>query len=503
MPGGGPGKGSGVRGLGSGVKGPRSGSSSEVDISEGPTDVRPSSKRRRGKSSRTRRREEEAGALSPRILLIVGAAVLGPLVLAVLGVGVWLVWRPAPNRSPNPSAGAGAQRPPQPPQNFGAGGVAGVTISDERGAHRVKATRYDAVVENDGCVSSLRIGGTELLHFGGGNVRGCYFARPNGTALKLGAVQLQGGGALAASSPEASVRYEFGPDSLTWMVSNHTRETLHFLMVFDPDVKVVGNDGGEYARTPATRDWRKAVFFAGQSRLVVEGGDGLPEPVEHKYQAYVLKLGPGVQRLFLHVGDALPGELAHVRQLLAEHRVQKPGYEAVVAGDGCLTSLRLAGTEVLWVGPKTSRGAFFRQGDRAMRLDNIEESGPDAVTARTDRAWVRYEFGPDTLTLTLGNPTEGPLTFQTVFGPAVTAVGDGRGEARKVPVNRDGKTAVFYAGRSKLTVTADGTRLWGPWSMEPGPAAQVWEATLAPRETKTVVFKVAQVSDAEAARLPR
>jgi hypothetical protein len=474
-----------------------------VDISEDPTDARPSSQRRRGKSSRTRRREAapEPEGLNTRILVIIGAAVVGPLVLAVLCVGVWLVWRPTtPPTRPQPQPFAAPQGP-QPPGNFGAAANAGVPITNERGAFRAKGGRYDAVIESDGCVSSLRVGGTELLHFSQGNVRGCYFARPDGTRVKLGPVQNQGG-ALGASSAEASIRFEFGADSLTWMVHNETNQPLEFLMVFDPDVKVVGNDAGDYARTPATRPWPKAVFYAGQSRLAVEGGDGLPDPVEHKYQAYVARLGPKrTTRLFLNVGDALPADLAQVRQLLSEHRVQKSGYDAAVAGDGCLTSLRLGGTEVLWVGPKTSRGAFFRQGDRAMRLENIEESG-ESVTAKNERASVRYDFGPDSVTLTLGNSTEGPLTFQMVFGPAVTAVGDGSGTVVKVPVNREWKTAAFYAGRSKLTLT-DGTRLWGPWGEGSNQGGQVWEANLAPRETRRVVLKVAPVSDAEAARLPR
>src|SRR5262249_22590591 len=49
--------------------------------------------------------------------------------------------------------------------------------------------------------------------------------------------------------------------------------------------------------------------------------------------------------------------------------------------------------------------------------------------------------------------------------------------------------------KSRLTLTG-GNRVWGPWQEK----YQVWEASLAPHETRTVTAEVGAISDEEAAR---
>jgi serine/threonine protein kinase len=491
-PGSGKGKGSGIKGAGSGSKSRRL---SNVDITEAPTDVRPSgSKPLLPGSPPGESPDVSAAPIGARLLVLLAAAVVGPVLLAGLAAGVWWhYWR-----SPTPKNEPPAWTPPQ--QNQPQGGTAGVAIQVNRGVHQVQAPRYEAFIESDGCLTSLRVGGVEFLH-GGGKARGSYFTRPGGDPLKLTTIDKRSGSSLRVRGKEAEIIYEFGRDTLNCIAINTSPEPLTFHVVLDPDVKVVGNDKNEWARVPVVRNWPTTVAFAGRARLRLSGGNGLRADAGNA-QAWEVDLKPDeYRRLSLQVGDALPAELAQVRQALWEHPVHTPAYDAVVAGDGCLTSLRLGGTEVLWVGKSISRGVYFLQGPNGtLRLPDVEEKGQDAVTAKSDTASIRYEFGPDTLTWYVSNKTDKPLSFFMVFGPTVTAVTDGKDWA-KTPTNRDWKTTTWFAGKSKLTVTG-GAKLWGPWSEDPrSQPCQVWDGSLAPKETRKVVLKVEPMTGAEAARV--
>src|SRR5262249_3623080 len=114
----------------------------------------------------------------------------------------------------------------------------------------------------------------------------------------------------------------------------------------------------------------------------------------------------------------------------------------------------------------------------------------------------RYVFGPGGVTWTVENRTDAPMAFFIVFDPAVRLVRDGKGEWAKLPaVSKPGDPAEkwqktsWFAGKSRLTLTG-GNRVWGPWQEK----YQVWEASLAPHETRTVTAEVGAISDEEAAR---
>jgi serine/threonine protein kinase len=495
------GRNSAVRGSGSGVAGPEGGKpsgtrGSSVDITEAPTEVRPAGSRPILPAPAPRRT-----SLSPWLLALIAVVVLAPLALVGAGALLWLMWWQAP-----PAPVAEHHPPPQEraaprPEAPVAARAADVSIRMDRGVRRVQTPKYEAFVEPDGCLTSLRIGGVEFLHAGGSISRGSYFFQ-NGAALKLPSIEQPGDNVLQAGSAQASIRYEFGPDTLTWNLINHTAEPLVFFLVLDPGVTVVTNDAEDWSKTPVTRDWKTTTWFAGKARLHITGSDALWGPFENRFQVWQTNLAPHASRqVVLEAGDALPAELNQIARVTWEHRVQKPGYEAVVASDGCMTSLRLGGAEMLWVGTRTSRGVYFLDQSGTLKLPDIKEEGPDAVTATSDKASIRYEFGPDTLTWTVSNRTDKPLSFFAVFGPAVTVVSNDKGDWAKTPTKQDWKTTSWYVGTSKLTITG-GMGIWGPWGEgPPGQAFQVWDGGLQPKETRQVVLKVDAVTGAEASKI--
>ena len=64
-----------------------------------------------------------------------------------------------------------------------------------------------------------------------------------------------------------------------------------------------------------------------------------------------------------------------------------------------------------------------------------------------------FEFGPDTLTWSVENRTDKPMSFFIVFNPAVLAVTNGKDWA-KMPAKQDWKTTSWFVGKTKLTITS-------------------------------------------------
>ena len=132
--------------------------------------------------------------------------------------------------------------------------------------------------------------------------------------------------------------------------------------------------------------------------------------------------------------------------------------------------------------------SYAAPAELALRLTEVEAQGPNVVSARSNKASIRYEFGPDTLTWTLRNQGDKPLLLYMVLGPAVTAVTNGT-DKTKTPTTQDWRVTTWFVGKARLTVTG-GTKIWGPWGEAPGQAFQVWETSLAPKETRKVTLKV-------------
>jgi serine/threonine protein kinase len=194
-----------------------------------------------------------------------------------------------------------------------------------------------------------------------------------------------------------------------------------------------------------------------------------------------------------------PAVAVTIQKRESTYRVRSAHYEAIVEADGCLTSLRSGGVEFLRPGSGTpSRGSYFfdPREQTIPALSTLEQPSADELTAKGVKGSIRYEFAADVLTWHVTNALDRELIFFMVFDPAVTVASNGRGEFVKLPQVREWPTTVWFAGRSKLTITG-GTHIWGPWEK----GYQVWQATLKPRETHRVVLEVGVPSDAEAAKV--
>jgi hypothetical protein len=155
-----------------------------------------------------------------------------------------------------------------------------------------------------------------MLWAGGSTSRGTYFYQNDGArTLQLTTIKRPSADVLTARNSMATIRYEFGPDTLTYTLKNTTAGPLVFFMVFSPAVKAVNNDQGEWARTPVARAWPRTTWFAGQARLYVEGGNDIWGPFEGLHQVWAAHLVSLEERkVVLKVGTATDAE---ARQLAA------------------------------------------------------------------------------------------------------------------------------------------------------------------------------------------
>ncbi len=177
-----------------------------------------------------------------------------------------------------------------------------------------------------------------------------------------------------------------------------------------------------------------------------------------------------------------------------DHVIVTPHYQAVVGADGCLSSLRLNGQELLMSAPSFPRGLYMFQGG-ILRLPTVEQPADNVLTARSDKASLRYEFGPDRINISMTNLTDAGMEFVGVLELCVTAV---RGERRgfmRTPVERGWQEATWFAGKARLRISGS-SRVWGPWAGN----HQVWTTGLGPKETKTLTLQVGISTEEELAQ---
>jgi dienelactone hydrolase len=169
-------------------------------------------------------------------------------------------------------------------------------------------------------------------------------------------------------------------------------------------------------------------------------------------------------------------------------------YEAAVAKDGCMESLRVNGAEFLMSAPSFPRGAYFHQGG-LLTCPDISQPAPNVIEAKGEKSSIRYEFAPDSQHWTLSNLTDQRMVFIIVFDLPVKAMTDDRGVWRQPPRSMRCTTSTWYRDGVRLRITGS-TRLWGPWSGD----HQVWELALDPKQTREVTIEAAMATEAEATR---
>jgi serine/threonine protein kinase len=177
--------------------------------------------------------------------------------------------------------------------------------------------------------------------------------------------------------------------------------------------------------------------------------------------------------------------------------VQTPKYEAVVdKTDGCLSSFRVAGTEFLRNGASlaggrtNARGGYFyyeKAGHQGLvKLPEIQQPAPNVIIATGGSFTVRYEFGPNAVTVTAQNATDDTVPYFLLFdSEGVNDVANEKGEYLSLPATKGQgepldpkwRTTTWVAGRASVKVTDQTedatTKIWGPFSEF---RSQVWES---------------------------
>jgi serine/threonine protein kinase len=465
----------------------------------------------------------------PNVPLLAGAGAGALLLLVLIGLGIWWALRtptPPVAGGPSPAGPTGSGPGPAPP-------VEGVALTAEGKGRRVRTPSYEALIADDGNMTSLKVGGVEFFKpdvpFGNQVSRGCYlFGEAGQGVLSLPLIEQPAANVVIARGERGSVRHEFHPSSINWTVTNLSNGEERLYIVFDKKVRAVTNGQGQWAEVPprvpgnapgnfqAAHDWPTTSWFADRSKLTLLGGTRIWGPwpsAQQGYQVWQLTVPAHETReVAVSVGEATPQELEGVAAVTAPapapegvtvtaekagRRVQAAKYEALVENDGCLTSLKVGGVELLWPGLSVSRGAYFYQQDKGglVRMPAVEQPSANVVTARGDHSSARYEFGSDGMAWTLTNATDKPMMFYALFRPVVSAVTNGA-ETVNTPARKEWKTTTWQFPKGRLKI-AGGTRIWGPWPT-PNDTSQVWDATLAPHETRRVTLQVLDAAEGRA-----
>ncbi|MBI3922802.1 MAG: hypothetical protein HY318_15385, partial [Armatimonadetes bacterium] len=194
--------------------------------------------------------------------------------------------------------------------------AAAVAITTENNLRSVQASSYEATVEGDGCLTSLRVGGLEFFKFSPSFPRGAYLFQ--GGFLPLPKVVQDGGNAIVAKCDKAAVRYEFADNSLKWIVTNTSKEKLLCLIVFEANVKAVVGDKGEWEKPPVQWNWKTSTWFREKSKLQIKGSTRLWGPWADGLQVWEASVDPNATRTVeMEMGTATNEEARRAAQIAA------------------------------------------------------------------------------------------------------------------------------------------------------------------------------------------
>lgn len=492
--------------------------------------------------------EEPALPKRRKKLMVIGAAAAG--VLLVAGLVAWAAW---PSSKPSDQASVEPVTPPTPPTDSNPNppdkgkanvpppvkptlprNTSKVTITPGLDGFVVQTPKYEAIIDKtDGGLSSFRVAGTEFLRSGaplsGGRTtaRGGYFYYEKDGhqgLVKLPDIQQRAPNVIVATGNSFTVRYEFGPNSMTVKAQNATDNTVPYYLLFDSDaVYEVANSKGEKLPVPTTRGqaepldqkWRTTTWIAGRASVkVIDQTDEATTKIWGPFSHFQSQVWQSSAKTYNHVQFTLepsiseepshgliPGGVAISRAGPVRH-VRTELYEATVDRDGCMPSLRIDGVEVLKAGMSVSRGAYFLPG-YALPFE-IKQPSPTTITAECDKAAIQYDFAANKMTWTVENRSEKGFPFFVVLDTCVTGVQNEANVWSKTPLSKNSnvaadmawKTMTWYAGRAKFKMTG-GSRVWGPWTA----GTQVWEATLAPKEKRVITVELGLTNEVEATKL--
>jgi lysophospholipase L1-like esterase len=185
-------------------------------------------------------------------------------------------------------------------------------VQTEGASHAVKTAAYEATVDEQGALPSLRIGGQEFLKAEAGIPHGAYLYQDG--PVWLNAIEQTSSNALLAKSPKAVMRYEFAQDSVTVTVANATDKGMTYYMVLDPAVDTLFDAGGHALHPFSNQAGQDSTtWFEGKNKLKIEGGDVISGPWNEKYQLWATNIDPGKTRIVtLSAGQATPDDMAKI-----------------------------------------------------------------------------------------------------------------------------------------------------------------------------------------------
>ncbi len=187
------------------------------------------------------------------------------------------------------------------------------------GARHVRTARYEAAVDADGRLTSLRVGGVEFLAAPAGLPRGSYFAREEGQgALKLSAVDQPTARVVTARGDGASVRYEFSDGAVACTAMNDSDEPLSLFLFLGGSATAAGDGDGAYRKLPLDQEeWAASAWYFGASRLKISGGTRVWGNPGRPWQTCYAGLAPHeTRKIVLEVGGVSSEEAAAIAALI-------------------------------------------------------------------------------------------------------------------------------------------------------------------------------------------
>ena len=176
----------------------------------------------------------------------------------------------------------------------------GVVLTRRYTTRRVRSDLYEAVIEDDGCLSSLRVDGVEFLHPGLDVSRGSYFL--HGPPQRLTDIRQPAANVLTADGANASIRYEFAPDKMTWTLESKSNDGMPFFIVFDAGVLAARVGADAWLKAPganqviADPNTTSVAWYAGRARVTLTGGNRVWGPWQTKYQVWEVSMAPHDKR---------------------------------------------------------------------------------------------------------------------------------------------------------------------------------------------------------------
>jgi len=186
-------------------------------------------------------------------------------------------------------------------------------------ARQVRTELYEAMVDRDGCMPTLRIDGVEIMKANINVSRGAYFlpGYPLPYDIKQPAPTT-----ITAECDKAAVQYEFAPTKMTWTIENRADHGMPFFIVMDTSVTAVRNDNGEWGKTPIHSGdkidpkWATTTWFAGRVKLKLTGCTRVWGPWEQKYQVWEASMAPKEKRVItVEMGLTDANEAAKIAEM--------------------------------------------------------------------------------------------------------------------------------------------------------------------------------------------